>query len=62
MSDASLQSMSDFCWEVISELPHTEEAEQARVWLRKNALEKREAQKVADEIRATMTPSWFGCR
>lgn len=43
MSNASVINMTDLCWEIIQEFPHTELAEEARVWLRKNALEKREA-------------------
>lgn len=60
MSNASVQTMTDFCWEVISELPHSEEADQAREWLKQDALRRQNAQMVADQIRNSFRNSWFG--
>lgn len=60
MSNASRINMTDLCWEVIQELPHTELAEEARVWLKQDALRRQNAQKVADHIIAMHRDSWFG--
>lgn len=60
MSNASFQSMSDFCWEVISDGSDSNLVDQAREWLKQDALRRQNAQQVADQIRASFRNDWFG--